>query len=556
MCLKAEAMTPVPEETARLAHRVCPKGNFCIWMSDELEAIFQDELFVSLFPRRGQPAEAPWRLAMVTVFQFVEGLSDRQAANAVRTRLDWKYALRLELEDLGFDFSVLSEFRKRLVTGGGEHLLFEAMLTYAKTRGWLRMRGRQRTDSTHVLAAIQTLSRLECVGETLRQALNVLAVAAPEWVQQQAPVIWYERYGTRWADYRLPSGREERQELAEMIGNDGRHLLDLIDAASSPAWLRELPALVTLRQVWLQQFYANEQRACWREAKDLPPSSLLICTPYDPEARYGQKRTTVWTGYKVHVTETCDEEAPHLITAVQTTPAPLSDFDMTLPIQESLARRKVLPEEHLVDAGYMTAEHLVDSRVQHGIDLIGPVASDPSWQAQAKQGYGTAEFTIDWQTHTACCPQGCQSCLWMPRKDRNGHEVIHIKFAATDCSACPVRSRCTHAAKEPRGLMIRSEQTYVALQDARRRQQTQGFKDLYAKRAGIEGTLSQGTRAFELRRARYVGEAKTRLQHLMIGVAVNAARLFAWEQKQPRGQTRRSRFAALAPSEQIRAAAG
>src|SRR5262249_49014610 len=141
-------------------------------------------------------------------------------------------------------------------------------------------------------------------------------------------------------------------------------------------------------------------------------------------------------------------------------------------------------------------------------------------------------------------------------KDRNGHEVIHIKFAATDCSACPVRSRCTHAAKEPRGLMIRSEQTYVALQDARRRQQTQGFKDLYAKRAGIEGTLSQGTRAFELRRARYVGEAKTRLQHLMIGVAVNAARLFAWEQKQPRGQTRRSRFAALAPSEQIRAAAG
>ena len=187
MCLKPEAIEAVPEETARLAHIVCPRGNLCIWMGDELGEVFQDELFAPLFPRRGQPAEAPWRLAMVTVLQFVEGLSDRQAANAVRTRLDWKYALHLELEDLGFHFSVLSEFRKRLVAGGGEHLLFEAMLRNAKARGWLNMRGRQRTDSTHVLAAIETLSRLECVGETLRHALNILATAVPEWLQEQVP---------------------------------------------------------------------------------------------------------------------------------------------------------------------------------------------------------------------------------------------------------------------------------------------------------------------------------------------------------------------------------
>jgi len=162
----------VPEATARLAQIVCPKGNLCLWIGEELSAVFQDELFASCFPRRGQPAEAPWRLVLVTVLQFVEGLSDRQAAEAVRTRIDWKYALHLELEDLGFDFSVLCEFRARLLQGNGEALLFETLVRYANERGWLKARGRQRTDSTHVLATIQTLSRLECVAETLRHALE------------------------------------------------------------------------------------------------------------------------------------------------------------------------------------------------------------------------------------------------------------------------------------------------------------------------------------------------------------------------------------------------
>jgi transposase len=172
MSLKSEPVPPVPEATARLAHIVCPKGNVCLWIGEELSAVFHDELFAPCFPRRGQPAEAPWRLALVTVLQFVEGLSDRQAAEAVRTRIDWKYALHLELEDRGFDFSVLCEFRTRLLKGKGETLLFEALLRFAKERRWLKAQRRQRTDSTHVLAAIQTLSRLECVAETLRHALE------------------------------------------------------------------------------------------------------------------------------------------------------------------------------------------------------------------------------------------------------------------------------------------------------------------------------------------------------------------------------------------------
>jgi transposase len=548
MSLKSEGLPILPEETARLAHIVCPKGDLCLWIGDELSEVFQDQVFASLFPRRGQPAEAPWRLALVTVLQFIEGLSDRQAADAVRKRIDWKYALRLPLEDLGFDFSILCEFRGRLLAGGGEQLLFEALLEHAKARGWLKARGRQRTDSTHVLAAIQTLSRLECVAETLRQALNALSATIPDWVQAHLPTEWYERYATPWQDYRLPAGRQERQALAEMIGQDGRDLFALLEEKPALIWTRNLAAVETLRQVWLQQFYADGQVARWRDANDLPPSSLLICTPYDPEARYSQKRTTTWTGFKVHLTESCDDDAPHLITDVQTTPAPLSDFDMTPQIQASLAQRHILPKDQLLDMGYVTAEHLVSSQNQYEIDLVGPVAPDPSWQAQSNTGFGTADFTIDWQEKRARCPQGCQSVQWFPWKDRHGHEIIHIKFAARDCSPCPVRYLCTHAAKQPRALAVRTKQTFTALQVARERQQTSGFKEVYAKRAGIEGTLSQGVRAFGLRHSRYVGEAKTRLQHLMIGVALNVVRLFAWSEQRPREQTRRSRFAALAPS--------
>jgi transposase len=149
-------------------------------------------------------------LALVTVLQFAENLPDRQAAEAVRSRIDWKYLLGLELTDSGFDASVLCEFRARLVAGAAEQRLLDHLLTLARERGLLKARGRQRTDSTHVLAAIHVLNRLECVGETLRHALNSLAVVAPEWLREQVPIDWYERYGSRVDNYRLPKADAER----------------------------------------------------------------------------------------------------------------------------------------------------------------------------------------------------------------------------------------------------------------------------------------------------------------------------------------------------------
>lgn len=176
----------IPEETQRVARAAFPKGTLCLRIADAVGAIYDDMQFADLFPLRGQPAEAPARLALATVLQFVEGLSDRRAADAVRGRIDWKYALGLELTDPGFDHTVLSEFRTRLVRGQAEQVLLDTLLERVRELGLLKSRGRQRTDSTHVLAAVRMLNRLERVGETLRATLNVLAVVAPEWVRRVA----------------------------------------------------------------------------------------------------------------------------------------------------------------------------------------------------------------------------------------------------------------------------------------------------------------------------------------------------------------------------------
>jgi transposase len=185
--LQPQSAFAIPEETQRVAHAAFPKGTLCLRIADDLGPLYGDAQFAALFPSRGQPAASPARLAMASVLQYVEGLSDRQAADAVRGRIDWKYALGLELTDPGFDHTVLSEFRSRLVQGHAEQQLLDTLLDRCRERELIRERDRQRTDSTHVLAAVRVLNRLERVGETMRAALNDLAVLAPDWLRALAP---------------------------------------------------------------------------------------------------------------------------------------------------------------------------------------------------------------------------------------------------------------------------------------------------------------------------------------------------------------------------------
>ncbi|MGH2460441.1 MAG: transposase [Chloroflexota bacterium] len=466
MSLHPQGVEPIPEETCRVARAAFPRGNPYLRMRDEMGTLVGDAAFADLFAVRGQPGLAPWRLALVTLFQYAEDLADRQAADAVRGRIDWKYALGLALDDPGFDYSGLSEFRTRLLSGQAEARLFEALLDQAREHGLLKQRGRQRTDSTHVLGAVRVLNRLDLVAEALRQ-------------------------------------------------------------------------------IWLQQYQDVAGCLVWRDAAQLPPADRQIRSPHDPQARLAKKRTTVWTGYKVHLTEQCDPEVPHLITQVTTTPAPRPDQATTAAIDDDLAAHDHLPADHLVDAGYLDADVLVSSAQAHGVQLVGPVCPDTSWQARQAVGFAAADFAVDWEAQQVRCPSGKTSASWQPTVDRYGTAVIEVKFARGDCRDCALRPQCTRTQEQRRMLTLRPRPQHEALRAARARQGTRDFAPQYAARAGIEGTLSQGVRAFGLRQCRYRGEHKTRLQHLLTAAALNFVRMAAWLIGVNPAQTRQSAFRKL-----------
>ena len=409
----------IPAETVRVAQAAFPKGNIYMAIYEQLGQLYQDQDFQALYPARcGQSAISPARLALITIMQFAEGLSDRQAAEAIRSRIDWKYLLGLELTDSGFDSTVLGEFRKRLIAKGQERQLLDLMLIKLKEQKLVKSRGQQRTDATHVLAAIRSVNRLENIGETLRHALNDLATVAPQWLKTKVSADWFDRYGVRFEQYRLCQNREETEQLALIIGADGYEILSAIWDEPGVEWLRQIESVEILRQVWLQQYVYLEGKLVWRDSKTtgMPAHRNLIVSPYDPEARNSTKRHTNWTGYKVHLTETCSDDQPHLITNVETTPATTDDGSMTQKIHDSLANKELLPSEHLLDAAYVDAEHLVTSQQVHQVELVGPVLADNSWQARLPKGFDLSCFALDWEKKQVRCPQGHFNHSWQEKK--------------------------------------------------------------------------------------------------------------------------------------------
>jgi len=303
-----------------------------------------------------------------------------------------------------------------------------------------------------------------------------------------------------------------------------------------------------LRRVWVQQFYLDTRgRLRPRDPKDqgLPPARLRLDSPHDPEARTSVKRDTLWTGYRAYLTETCDPDTAHVITHVATTPAPVSDLEMTGPIQDDLAAASLLPGTHIVDGGYIDGGTLVASHTTHRVELLGPVRPDSGWQAKAGKGFDAASFPVDFDRHTATCPQGHPSTGWTEHTRPTGYTEIHISFRSGTCTPCPVRADCTRATTRGRQLVVRPRAEHEAIARVRDQQATPEWKHRYDLRAGVEGTISQAVRAFGLRRTRYIGLAKTHLQHVLIAIAINLARLNAWLLGTPHGRTRTSRFQAL-----------
>jgi transposase len=567
MSMQPRPWPDVPELTARMARASSPKGNLAMRIREELGEVYADARFAAAFGIRGRPGISPGQLMMASVLQFSENLTDRQAAEAVRDRITWKYALGLELEDPGFDASVLCEFRSRLVAGDLTSLALDALLERLAGLGLVRAGGRQRTDSTHVLGAIRALNRLELAGESLRAALEALAAAAPGWLVRVIDVSWQQVYGARIDDLHLPGSQAGRQELMVRYGRDGYFLLEQVHRPGAPAWLRELPAIQALRRIWVQQFYREvsggrqevRRREKLPEGDGLPPGRECLISPYDLDARYGIKRDHGWGGYKVHFTETCDAPAvtgpdegpgpdegrgdrPNLITAVATTDATVTDTAMTTRVHRQLAGRGLLPGEHLVDSGYPSAELIVHAARMFGITLVSPLLLDNSVQARAGAGYDKAAFAVDFDARQATCPQGITSSSWSPCRQHQDQAIV-VSWPITACTPCPARQLCTSGQR--RQITIRPRELHEALTAARAEQATAQWKARYAARAGVEGTMRQATHVTGIRRARYLGLPKTQLEHTIAAAAINMIRLDAYWTGHPLDRTRTGHLARL-----------
>jgi transposase len=560
---------------------------------DRLGEVFPDAEFAPGFGVRGRPGWSPGRLALVTVLQMAENLTDRQAADAVRDKISWKYALGLDLDDEGFDASVLSEFRTRVVEHGLEQRVLDLLLDALKAEGLVGAGGKQRTDSTHVISAVRDLNRLELAGESVRACVEAVAVAAPDWLPTVIDVVdWGRRYGARVDTWRLPTSKTKRAELVAAYGSDALALLRAVYDTGAPPWLRELPAVEVLRRVLVQNYVITCDargreviRAREADPDGLPPGSTRLSSPYDLDARWAAKGDDLyWNGYKVHVTETCDPpdpapggaessggdssggdssggdssggdssggdsgggERPNIIVGVATTDATVPDAKMTEKIHATLAGRDLLPGEHYLDSGYPSAALVVDSLRRWGITLVTPLLADTSRQATAGTGYDRASFTIDFDTQQATCPQGKTSTWWNPVTQR-GTDAIVIKFAAGTCRGCPVREQCTRATspRVGRQLTVPPREVHHAQQVARATQDTPGWQARYARRAGVEATIRQAVAVTGTRRARYRGLPKTQLEHVYSAVALNLIRLHAYWNGHALDRSRTSHLARL-----------
>jgi transposase len=544
-----------------------------VLVRDRMGQWLDDEDFAAAFGVRGRPGWSPSRLALVTVLQRAENLTDRQAAEAVRTRIDWQYLLGLAWDDPGFDHTVLAEFRGRVAGAGLEQAALDALLARLAADGLVKAGGKQRTDSTHVVAAVAALNRLELAGESVRAVLEALAAAHPDWLAQRVCVPDFtRRYGTPVTSWRPPLSEAKRDELAVAYARDGYALLEAVYDSSSPAWLREIPAVEVLRRVLLQNYTRTvtsggreviRRREKEPEGDGLPPGHLRIASPYDTDARWGVKRETFWLGYKLHVSETCDGPPPcdcaagggghdrdcaratfpNLITNAATTDATVPDVQMTGAVHGQLAGRDLAPGRHYLDSGYLSAAVVVAALAGRGIALVGPLLADTSAQARAGHGYARADFTVDYDSQAVTCPQGKTSSSWTPCTQR-GQAAAVATFAVSDCGPCPARSQCTASGKKRRQLTVLPRDLAEAQAAARAAEKTIPFQADYARRAGVEGTMHQAA-SHGARRARYRGLPKTRLDHAYMAVALNLLRLEAYWTGTPLDRQRTSHLARL-----------
>jgi hypothetical protein len=353
---------------------------------------------------------------------------------------------------------------------------------------------------------------------------------------------WAKRYGPPVSAWRQPRTAAERDALTVQYGRDGRMLLTAIYAQRGElAWLREVPQVAVLttvlRQTFLVETAGNGREVMRRrEAKKdgVPPAHTRLASPYDTDARWAAKGTELfWLGYKLHLTETCDDptddtdqakrQAPNLITNVHTTDATVPDNAATVPIHQDLAYQDLAPARHYLDSGYPSVPNMLAARRNHGITMITPLLGDSSRQTKTGNGYSRDNFVIDYDTRSATCPQGQKSATWN-HGIHDGIEKIYITFPQRACWTCDAQPQCTTSKARQRGLTIYPRE----LHEIQQAQRTNSWRADYQRRAGIEGTMNQAANTVGLRKARYRGLKKVELEHYMAATAINLIRLDAY----------------------------
>jgi transposase len=517
MSLQMNWNTEIPNDAAEVGREILTQDDPYRLVGEGVNDFLSLKDFADLYSELGRSAICPIILSLITVFQFLENIPDRAAARWAVSRIDWKYALHLPLTWSGFHFSSLSNFRQRLLEHNAEWLIFEKVLEWVRSLGFLKKYGKQRSDSTHLLGSVERLSRLELVWETLRVTLRAIEAAMPEWYQEIIPAAFHEAYVERQSDWRL-SKAEMKAEM-QKAGRDGFWLLDHLNDGAPPSIL-ELAEIETLRTVWNQQF---ERRPDTQKVKVLPPPGEgkgkdLIVTPHDPDARWSEKRGKDWVGYKLQVTETAEDEAAvQFITDIDVVPANEDDSEAVDEIQHRLITRDLKPDEHYVDKGYVSGPNMAHS-ADRDIELVGPALADTS---RKPEGYKQSDFEIDFEKQEVTCPEGKTCEQWYERPQPDGHVGAEVQFRG-QCEGCPARDQCAPG-KSGRTLSI--SPYYQELNQRRAEQETEAFKEKMKRRPAVEGTISELTRKHGARRARYRGTSKERLQASFMGAAVNLKRL-------------------------------
>ena len=497
-----------------------------MWVRDRLEGLWCDEDFADWYPRDGRPGLSPAQLATVCVLQFLLGLSDRQAAEAVRCRIDFKYAMAIELDDPGFHHSVLGDFRERLAQDDRADRLLDLALARLKEAGLVGERTTQRTDSTHVLAAVRDLTRLELVTEAVRAALEEVARTAGHLLVGLVDEDWGRRYGR---PVRLGKNPTRPKTRILAAGDDACRLLEVLHGGEAP--YGSGPQAEALRQIVVQNYYRDAAgRLCWRTAEDggLPPSSSAVVSPYDITARYVRHGHIIrWKGFAAHLTETCASDSVNVITDVATTSAATNDGQALPGIHTRLARRGLLPAEHLVDGGYTSLVHLERAAREHEITVTGPLPGNPTHQHRRSEGFDRDDFHIDFDRRQVTCPQGQVSAGWhgpYPTSSPTAAPLIVARFTKSQCQPCPDRPRCT-SSSDARNVGFPPQELRDLQVRVRAEQQTPEWKARYAVRSGVEGTINEFAHGHGMRRCRYRGQPKAHLQHVLTAIAVNIERL-------------------------------